>query len=243
MTKTVLLTVLIAGLIVFGTSSAAWGAQLDARINPNQESSSFKMNYQKTVFIEYPNGGQLFDDLHTKEWTISGSADLSNPGVQNLMEKLNQKITQDGSQARINDLNVLYDFHLKGRNLNTSVDYKVILEGTLTDYVITQDQLRSLVDLGWRGMTTTDEIIIDGIDVNHPINLLREQEPVAYNVLKGSEAEEILSMNLINADFILEQPMTNWHFLFDPTGINVDAGTFGLDESISGFVVSSWTMG
>jgi hypothetical protein len=31
--------------------------------------------------------------------------------------------------------------------------------------------------------------------------------------------------------------------LFDPTGINVDAGTFGLDESIAGFVVSSWTMG
>jgi hypothetical protein len=48
---------------------------------------------------------------------------------------------------------------------------------------------------------------------------------------------------LINADFILEQPMTNWHFLFDPTGINVDAGTFGLDDKIAGFVVSSWTMG
>ena len=31
--------------------------------------------------------------------------------------------------------------------------------------------------------------------------------------------------------------------MFDPTGITSDAGTFGLDESISGFVVSSWTMG
>ena len=31
--------------------------------------------------------------------------------------------------------------------------------------------------------------------------------------------------------------------MFDPTGINVDAGTFGLDEEIAGFVVSSWTMG
>ena len=41
----------------------------------------------------------------------------------------------------------------------------------------------------------------------------------------------------------MEQPITNWHFLFDPTGINVDAGTFGLDESIAGFVVSHWTMG
>jgi len=31
--------------------------------------------------------------------------------------------------------------------------------------------------------------------------------------------------------------------LFDPTGITSDAGTFGLDDEISGFVISSWTMG
>ena len=49
------------------------------------------MNYQKTVFIEYPNGGQLFDDLKGKEWTVAGSADSSNPGVQDLMNRLNAK--------------------------------------------------------------------------------------------------------------------------------------------------------
>lgn len=243
MSRSVLLTVLVAGLIVFGTSSAAWGAQLDARINPNSETSNFKMNYQKTFFIEYPNGGQLFDELHTKEWTVSGDVDSSNSGVQNLMQKLNENIADDGSQARISDLNVLYDFHFKGRNLNASLDYKIILEGTLTDYVITKDQKRTLIDLGWRGISTEAEIVIDGDDINHPINLIRDQEPGAYNVLSGTEAEEILNKSVINADFILEQPLTNWHFLFDPTGINVDAGTFGLDESISGFVVSSWTMG
>ena len=136
-----------------------------------------------------------------------------------------------------------YDFHLKGRNLNTSIDYKVIIEGTLTDYIISRDQTKTLVDMGWRGMTATDEIVIDGVGINHPISVLEENEPVVYNVLAGTEAEEILSKNLIDANFILEQPMTNYHFLFDPTGINVDAGTFGLDESISGFVISHWTMG
>jgi len=242
--RAVLLTVLVAGLIVFSTSSVAWGAQLDARINPNSDSSPFKMNYQKTIFIEYPNGGQLFDELHEKTWTISGTADSSNPGVQNLMDKLNQNIKEDGSQARISDLKVTYDIHLKGRNLNTSIDYKVILEGTLTDYVITKDQTRTLIDLGWRGLSTNSEIVIDGVDINHPINMLKVEEPIIYNAVQGNaEAEKILSNNMINADFILEQKLTNWHFLFDPTGINVDAGTFGLDKQISGFVVSSWTMG
>jgi hypothetical protein len=238
-----ILTVLLAGLIVVGTSTPVWAAQLDARINPNDDSSPFKMNYQKTIFIEYPNGGNLFDELKGKEWTVSGTADSSNSGVKDLMNKLNQEIANDGSQANISDLNVYYDFHLKGRNINTSVDYQVILEGTLTNYVITQDTQRTLVDLGWRGLTTDVEVVIDGVEINIPINLIKNEEPRAYTFLAGTEAEEILSKHLINADFILEQPMTNWHFLFDPTGINVDAGTFGLDEEISGFVVSSWTMG
>jgi len=241
--KAIILTVLLAGLIVVGTTSPAWAAQLDARINPNADSSPFKMSYLKTIFIEYPNGGNLFDELRGKQWTVSGTADMSNPGVQELLVKLNEKIVSNGSQARISDLNVTYDFHLKARNISTSIDYKVVLEGTLTNYIITKDTQRTLIDLGWRGLSVDGEILIDGVDINIPINILRSEEPEAYTYFVGTEAEDVLSRNLINADFILEQPMTNWHFLFDPTGINVDAGTFGLDESITGFVVSSWTMG
>ena len=241
--RAVLLTVLLASILVIGASSSAWAAQMEARVNPNSEESFFKINYQKTVFIEYPDGGALFDELHLKEWTLEGTADATNPGVQDLIAALNSKITSDGSQATVSDLNVTYDIHLKGRSINTSIDYKVILEGTITDYIISKDQTKTLVDLGWRGLTATEEIVIDGIGINYPISVLIDKEPIVYDILKGNEAEVILSKNLIDANYILEQPLTNWHFLFDPTGINVDAGTFGLDESIAGFVVSHWTMG
>ena len=241
--RAVIMSVLLATLIVVGTSTPAWAAQLDARINPNSETSPFKMSYLKTVFIEYPNGGNLFDELQGKEWTVSGTADASDPGVQELLHELNRGIANDGSQAQIKDLKVTYDFHLKARNINTSIDYRVILEGTLVDYVITKDAQRTLVDLGWRGMTTDKEIVIDGVEINIPLNILRDNEPEVYTYFAGTEAEDVLGKHLINADFILEQPLTNWHFLFDPTGINVDAGTFGLNQEISGFVVSSWTMG
>ena len=243
MSRAVILSVLLATLIVVGTSTPAWAAQLDARINPNTETSPFKMTYLKTVFIEYPNGGNLFDELKGKQWTVSGTADLSNSGVQNLKHELNRGIANDGSQAQIDDLTVDYEIHLKARNINTSIDYRVILEGTLTDYVITDDGQRTLVDLGWRAMSTDKEIVIDGHEINIPLNILRDQEPGVYTYFAGTEAEEVLGKHLIDADFILEQPLTNWHFLFDPTGINVDAGTFGLDDEIAGFVVSSWTMG
>ena len=243
MSRVVALTILLTSILIVSSSSPAWAAQMDARINPNSDESFFKVNFQKTVFIEYPNGGTLFDELHTKEWTVSGTADESNPEVRALIDRLNSKIQNDGSGSTISALTVTYDFHLKGRNLNTSIDYKVILEGTLTDYVVSKDQTKTLVDMGWRGLTVTDPVVIDGVEINHPISVLQEDEPVVYNILKGSEAEEILSKNLIDAEFIKNQPMTNWHFLFDPTGINVDASGFGLDESISGFVVSHWTMG
>ncbi len=241
--RIIILTIMLAGLILVGTSAPAWAAQLDARINPNNDSSPFKMSYLKTIFIEYPNGGNLFDELRGKTWTVSGTADLSNPGVQELLAKLNEKIISDGSQARVSDLNITYDFHLKARNINTSIDYKVLLEGTLTNYVITKDSQRTLIDLGWRGLSADGEVVIDGLDINIPLNLLKDQEPDVYTFLVGTEAEDILNKPLINADFILEQPMTNWHFLFDPTGITSDAETFGLDQSIQGFVISSWTMG
>ncbi|MGH1569198.1 MAG: hypothetical protein ACRBBZ_08510, partial [Nitrosopumilus sp.] len=216
MSRVVIMSVLLATLIVVGTSTPAFAAQLDAKINPNTETSPFKMNYQKTVFIEYPEGGNLFDVLRGQEWTVSGTADSSDPGVQELRNELNRGIANDGSQAQIEDLNVTYEFHLKARNINTSVDYRVVLEGTLVDYIITEDSQRSLVDLGWRAMSTDKEIIIDGVEINIPINILRDNEPDAYAFFAGTEAEEVLGKHLINADFILEQPLTNWHFLFDP---------------------------
>lgn len=237
------MTVLLASLIVLSASTPAWAAQLDARMNPDADTSPFSMNYQRTVFIEYPNGGNLFDDLRGKEWTISGTADLTNPGVKDLMDKLNKKISNEAVKAQISDLNVTYDYNLKARTTNTSIDYHVLLEGTLSDYVITKDSQKTLIDLGWRALSTSDEINIDGVEINIPINILRDQEPEVYTYFAGTEAEDVLNRPLINADFIGEQPLTNWHFLFDPTGINVDAGTFGLDDEISGFVVSTWTMG
>ena len=243
MSRSLILTILIAGLIVVGTSTPAWAAQLDAKINPNSDKSPFEMKYQKTVFIEYPNGGNLFDELRGHEWSLVGSADSSDPGVQDLINTLNKKITDSGSQAKISDLNVEYNFHLKARNINTSVDYQVIIDGTLTDYIIADDGQKVLIDLGWRAMSTDEEIVIDGIEINIPINLLRAQEPEAYTYFVGTEVEDVLNIPLINADFILEQPLTNWHFLFDPTGINADASTFGLSSEIAGFVVSTWTMG
>ncbi|GIS96308.1 MAG: hypothetical protein CM1200mP23_1140 [Nitrososphaerota archaeon] len=47
----------------------------------------------------------------------------------------------------------------------------------------------------------------------------------------------------MNADGVKNQPVGNWHFLFDPTGIQADASQHGLAEELAGKVISSYTMG
>lgn len=241
--KVLIFSVFLAILIVFSTSSSAWAAQLETSINPNNPTSKFQIKYQRTVVIEYNEGGQLADLLRGKSWDATVAADSSDSGVMDLTKRLNQKIASDESGVKISDLNVDYSVSFNGRGTNTLIDYKLILKGDISDYVITKDQIRALVDMGWRGLTVQGPVIVDGVEVNMPISALEVNDAEMYSLIRGTAAEPLLSENLINAEAIKNQPLSNWHFLFDPTGINVDAGTYGLSGEISGFVVSHYTMG
>ena len=237
-------TVLFTGILIVGSSPAAWGAQLSAFVNPNEPDSPFEMKYQKTIFIEYQEGGQIADTLRGQTDEISKIVLEGDSGVEELKSKLNQRFASDGSGVTIKDLNVDYSVTLTGRPLNTSLDYKLILSGTLQGYTIVEGKgvQQAIVDMGWRGMTLDGPVMLQGSEINLPINALKEIAPSVGDAVSG-EALELLERPLIDATGIKEQPLTNWHFLFDPTGINVDANQFGLASEISGFVVSSYTMG
>ena len=248
MYKLIIFTALVTSMISIGMSTDAWAAGFESVINPKVSDSHFEVGYQKTIFIDYPNGGIMYDELSGKEWRVQDTADITNTGVQDLVQQLNRKIASDGSHARVTDLDVSYNFHLQGRELGASIDYEITIEGIISDYVITtidsDDGPKTIIDIGWRGLTVNDPVTINDVEINTPINVIRIQEPIVYDIIRGTSAEtEILALPIINADGVLNQPLSNWHFLFDPTGINVDAGQFGLDESIAGFVVASWTMG
>ncbi len=244
MLKGLLFALFFSSLLISSTT-VAWAAQLEARINPDDDTADFEIKYLRNIRIGYPEGGELADDLRTKQWKISLSEDSSNPGVQEIIKKLNDKIQADGSSSRITALKVDYNVEFIGRGDHASIDYKIILEPTLSFFTIRQgaENTPALIDAAWRGLTVTGPLVIDGVEINHPISAIKSKEPEAYSILQGTEAESFLSENLIDAEGIKNQPLSNWHFLFDPTGINVDASTFGLSEEISGFVVSSFTMG
>ncbi len=240
-----ILVVFFSGLLIIGSSTSVWGAQLDAKIIPDDESAKIKMIYQRTLKIGYDDGGELAEILRGKNSQVVVNADSTNPGVQDLINKLNQKIASDGSTVLITNLDIEYSAKLNGNPLAALIDYKIVLEPTLFNYNIRQFSANSpsLVEMGWRGLTVNSEIWIDGVEINFPGSFIQSDEPEVFAIISATEADSILSTNLINADGIRDQPLGNWHKLFDPTGITSDASQFGLAEEISGFVITTYTMG
>lgn len=226
-------------------SAPAWGAQLTISINPSEDSSSFNMRYLRTVSVQYPDGGQVADLLRGTLVESSAFAAPGSPESDAVAEMITASIQANRSQARVDDLAVEYTASMRGGQDAASIDYRIKLEGSLTDYVIRplQGDSPALVDMGWRAMSIDGPVFVGASEINLPISFIESAEPRLAAAMSGSEAEALLSTPLINSDFILEQELANWHVLFDPTGISVDASDFGISEEIAGFVITGYTMG
>ena len=241
---------IIAFLSIFitigGISPVFASSQLEVSIDPNSDTAIAKMTYQRSINIDYSDGGNLAD-MNGLNKEISFSADSSNPSVQSLISKLNSYILSNNSQAQITDLTVEYRSLMTGRSTSMSVDYTVILHPTINNFVIKQGSGNdpTLLDVDWRGFGVVGPVVINtpaygDVEINLPISTFERFTPALALSLESSDAGEIMSTRLMDGDEIKAQPIGNWHFLFDPTGINADASQYGFQ---TGSVISSFTMG
>lgn len=230
--------VLLAGLAGAGTVPAM-GTTMEAVLDPRTDSSPFQIYEHITMFMEYPPASGLSEFLDGKHWELEVRAGPDDPGVRQLTASLNDRIRSDGSQSSVEGLAIEYDAWLTGRDSSTSIDFRVKLTGNITGYAINAGQDGTLIDLNWRGLGSDEPIVVGGIDINMPLNVLRDSEPVLhalirdagywdhhrmvterqqpYDLALGTEEAVISSMRLIDSDAILDMPMADWHFLFDPT--------------------------
>ena len=250
MNKTAILTISLLAIILSITITPAFGAQMDVRIDPTMTTTTAEIKYQRTVFIEYENGGQVADMMRGHTWSKVFSADSTSPGVNELRDRINYYLkTETGSNAAVTDLQIEYDATLTGRDLNTSVDYKLVIDYTITNHMVRQQSGNSpgIVDMDWRGIVIPGDVQIfaKGMnnEVNLPMSVFYEAAPELAQLIRGSDAENILNQPIIDSSGIGNQPLANWHFLFDPTGINADAAQFGMSDELAGKVWSSYTMG
>ena len=236
--------------MIASTVAPAFAAQMEFRTWVESDSvDEVEIKFQRTVIINYDEGGMLADELRGQKFAKTFTVTSSDPGVNELRDRINYEFNKSGSSAAVTDVQLDYDTKLTGRGLNTSIDYKVIVTMTITNHILRESSSGNsgLVDMNWRGLLVPDEVTVNakGIDheINLPISFISDVAPGLYNAIRGSEAETLLNSPIIDASGIKNQPLGNWHFLFDPTGINVDAAQFGLSEELAGVVWSSFTMG
>ena len=242
--------VIIAFLSIFiaisGISPVFASSQLEVTIEPGSDTAVAKMTYQRSINIDYSDGGNL-TEMNGLSKELSFSADSSNPSVQSLISKINSYILSKNSQAQVTDLTVDYRTVMTGRSTSMSVDYTIVLHPTIQNFVIKAGSGNdpTLIDVDWRGFGAVGPVVIStpaygDVEINLPISTFERFTPSLALSLKSSDAAEIMSTRLMNGDEIKEQPIGNWHFLFDPTGIGVDAAQHGFQ---TGSVISSFTMG
>jgi len=242
---------IIAFLSIFitigGISPAFASSQLEVTIDPNSDTAIAKMTYQRSINIDYSDGGNLAETMNGLNKEISFSADSSNPNVQSLISKINSYTLSQGSQAQITDLTLEYKSLMTGRSTSMSVDYTVILHPTIHNFVIKQGSGNepTLLDVDWRGFGVIGPVIINtpaygDVEINLPISTFERFTPALALSIKASDAGQLVNTRLMDGDEIKAQPIGNWHFLFDPTGIGADASQYGFQ---TGSVISSFTMG
>ena len=241
-----IITFLSIFITIGGISPVFASSQLEVSIDPNSDTAIAKMTYQRSINIDYSDGGNLAD-MNGLNKEISFSADSSNPSVQSLISKLNSYILSNNSQAQITDLTVEYRSLMTGRSTSMSVDYTVILHPTINNFVIKQGSGNdpTLLDVDWRGFGVIGPVIINtpaygDVEINLPISTFERFTPALALSIKSSDAGQLVNTRLMDGDEIKAQPIGNWHFLFDPTGIGADASQYGFQ---TGSVISSFTMG
>ena len=250
MSRTGILVASLAVIMLASTVGPAFAAQMEFRSWVSSDSpETAEIKFQRTVILNYDEGGMLADELRGQKFAKTFTVTSADPGVNELRDRINYQFSELGSSAVVTDLQIDYDTKLTGRGLNTSVDYKIILTMEISNHVLRESSggNSGLVDMNWRGLMIPGDVTVNskGIDheINLPISFIANSAPGLYSAIQGTEAETLLNTPIMDASGIKAQPLGNWHFLFDPTGINVDASTYGMSEELAGVVWSSYTMG
>lgn len=237
-----LVLVAVLALIVTSGASSAFAAQLSWDTRSPDLAVEPKFTFQRTITIDYKDGGIIAQELQGKKELVQFSADGSSQEIAQLIEKINAQLEKSGGSARISDLKLNYSAQLTGYDTGASIEYNIMLTPRIDTYLIQQysEKGPTLLDASWRGLSIHEPVLISGYDVTKPISFLESKFPVVYKQIIGTKAEGLLSESIIDASGIQALPLAKWHWLFDPTSIIVDATRFGFSR---GPVVTTFSMG
>ena len=117
--------VLTALVILSGFVPNVSAAQLDANIISEDSFVNPSFEFLRVMYIEYPEGGELAHLLQNTSNEIVFTADSNSPGIDGLIEQLNQNLRYLPSNAIVTDAQIHYHAILQGNANSAVIEYKV----------------------------------------------------------------------------------------------------------------------
>lgn len=227
-TRRLLIVPVITGLLLFGAiapvfATVNFSATLPLAGNPINPT----YNFEKSFYINYPAGSKLQSILQGKNMTVAFTDNsTSDPALKTFMDEINTDIvSNEHSSAVLTNLAISYQLAINGYSDHASFDYKVVLDPTVTGYVLNtaSGDIPETFDASWMAFNANVPVTITTnqygpIEINYPINSIQSQLPDLYNALKGTDAYTVFQQpNLIDATGLFsQQPVNKWDSLFDP---------------------------
>jgi len=231
----------------------AFAVQLDTLLMPERDRAEALYKSLTVIYIEYPNGGKLKSMLENVNEQIAFTADKNTPGVQELIDKINQHLVNRAerkSPVQVEDVKIDYKATLKGGSERATLEHLLKLDVLITRFVMHTGSTSegTLIDLNWRGFNIDEPVIVKteehgDIEINFPSGYFYAKQPDVMKVLENSEAATILGQPSIDHREFTDLALDKWHWSFDPTGSITEAERFGFKEIGGANVVTFFALG
>lgn len=204
-------------------SCPAWASMsLSVYLPSSGESILTHFKFEKWIVIKYPNGGQLRSLLEDKNMNISFTENSdNNTNVRQLLQQLNSNLLVNKTTvAHFTNLTLNYKTTVQGYQDHADIDFSITLSPALENYIINRTDDAATLDMNWIAPVIPNPVVIHSqqfgdLEVNYPLNLIKNQIPEVYDIINGTTANVVLRQELINAT-TLGKSFGSWENLFDP---------------------------
>jgi len=248
-----ILMLALTSIILTSLLTPAFAVQLDTLLMPKKDRAEALYMSGNFVNIEYPNGGKLKSMLENVNDQVAFTADKNTPGVQVLIDKINQHLVsraEKKSPIRVEDVKIDYKATLKGGSDRATLETRLKLDLLITHFVLHAGSASegTLIDLNWRGFNVGESVIVKteqygDVEINFPSGYLYARQPELMKILENSEASKILSQPSIDFREFTDLALDKWHWSFDPTGSIKESESFGFKEIEGANVVTFFALG
>ena len=224
--------------------SNVWAAQMDVFVSENDGFIIPEFKFLRIIFIEYPQGGHIAEELSGKKETISVSANSEQ--LQTLIQQINADLQKRSSSSVVTEIRLDYKAMISGGEKQAVIEYRVNITPVVEKFEVRAKgtDVARIIDSTWRGFDVNVPIIVDTqygrFDVNSPSSALKVFSYEAYETIQSVKPDSLINDNLFDASGISALPLHKWHFLFDPTAIIEESKNMGFNGTS---VVSHFSMG